>query len=249
MGARTIFVILISADAEWRVVCNYFSDYKTKYSPYGEWFSHHYLDIPELIKPVIFLHGGWGKVAAAASTQYAISRWHPKVIINLGTCGGFDGEIKLGEIILADKTIIYDIYEQMGDPDEHINHYTTEFDNSWIPFPYPIPVRQSLLVSGDRDIFSHEITSLKEKYCAIAGDWESGAIAWVSYKNHTHSMILRGVTDLVGGDGGEAYNGNVSLYYKNTEQIMKLLVGSLPLWLERLIKNERILKTTAINAQ
>jgi nucleoside phosphorylase len=38
-----------------------------------------------------FLHGGWGKVAAAGSTQYAIDRWAPARLINLGTCGGFKG--------------------------------------------------------------------------------------------------------------------------------------------------------------
>jgi adenosylhomocysteine nucleosidase len=60
------------------------------------------MDFPGLLDPVIFLHGGWGKVSAAASTQFAIYTWHPRIVINLGTCGGFEGEIARGEIILVD---------------------------------------------------------------------------------------------------------------------------------------------------
>jgi adenosylhomocysteine nucleosidase len=64
-----------------------------------------------------------------------IDRWHPKIIMNLGIRGGFKGEISKGEIILTDRMIIYDIYEQMRDPEEQINHYITEIDNSWISKP------------------------------------------------------------------------------------------------------------------
>lgn len=239
MGIRPHFVVLISANAEWQVVRKYFPGCTINISPYGEWFSIRYDTLKELMSPVIFIHGGWGKVAAAGSMQFVIDQWHPQMVINLGTCGGFEGQIKRGEVILAEKTVIYDIFEQMGDPDEHIRHYITEIDTSWITQPLPIPVRRSLLVSGDRDLFISDIPVLKAKYGAIAGDWESGAIAWVSNKNNTQCLILRGVTDLVGGGGGEAYDGNVSLYYENTELIMKLLLDSLPGWLLKYIENDK----------
>jgi adenosylhomocysteine nucleosidase len=237
------FVVMISADAEWRVVRDYFPNLMINTSPYGEWFSYNYIELPELSKPVVFIHGGWGKVAAAASTQYAISQWHPRLVINLGTCGGFTGQVNKSEIILVEKTVIYDIFEQMGDPIEHLQHYVTEIDTSWITQPYPLSVRCSLLVSGDRDLFSKDIPELQAKYGAIAGDWESGAIAWVASKNSTQSLILRGVTDLVGESGGEAYNGNIGFFYENTRLVMKMLIDSLPKWLsmyEGYISNQMI---------
>lgn len=231
MIENTDFVVLISANAEWRETRKYFPGGNIYGSPFGEWFSHKYEEHPRLEKPIIFFHGGWGKVAAAASTQYVISEWHPRMIINLGTCGGFDGEISKGEIVLVEKTVIYDIFEQMGDPDEHIRHYMTELDLSWLKEPLPMQVKRTLLVSADKDLFPTEIKPLKNKYSAIAGDWESGAIAWVANKNRIPCLILRGVTDLVGANSGEAYDGNVGYYYKNTELIMKKLIGSLPAWL------------------
>ncbi len=231
MRLKPDFVILISADAEWRSLGKLLSGHRIHRSPYGNWFSYRYPPTTGLIKPIIYIHGGWGKVAAAGSAQYAISRWQPKLVVNLGTCGGFEGSIDRGEIILVEKTLIYDIYEQMGDPEEHIRQYATEIDNSWISEPYPLEVIRSLLVSGDRDLFCTELPVLKANYGAIAGDWESGAIAWVAAKNRTPCLILRGVTDLVSENSGEAYNGNVSNYYENTEHIMNKLVESLPLWL------------------
>jgi adenosylhomocysteine nucleosidase len=231
MRTNQDFVINISADAEWRVIKKIIPGCKCLNSRYGEWFSYFFMGFDTLVKPIIFMHGGWGKVSAAGSTQYAIDRWHPRMIINLGTCGGFEGDIQRGEIILAEKTVIYDIYEQMGDPDEHILHYVVDLDISWIKDPPPQPVTRSVLVSGDRDLFWKDVSALKTKYGAIAGDWESGAIAWVASKNQIQCLILRGVTDLVGAHGGEAYEGKVNYYYENTEIVMKNLVENLPLWL------------------
>ena len=240
MSPNLDFVILISADAEWRVVKTLFPDCSTNPSPYGEWFKYIYSDIHELKKPVVFLHGGWGKVSAAGSSQYVIDRWHPRLVVNLGTCGGFEGDIQRGEYILVEKTIIYDIFEQMGDPTEHIRYFMTEIDMTWLSDPLPLPVTRTVLVSGDRDLFWNDIPSLKSSYGAIAGDWESGAIAWVVSKNHTQSLILRGVTDLVGESGGEAYAGNVDYYYENTKLIIKPLVESLPQWLIKFSNHEKI---------
>ena len=43
-------------------------------------------------------------------------------------------------------------------------------------------------------------------------------------------LILRGVTDLVGEDGGEAY-GNIELFRERTKTVMRELFRQLPGWL------------------
>ena len=172
-------VVIISANIEWQVMQTIFPGVALQSSPLGPWFTMD-LDVAGRQEPVLFFHGGWGKIAAAASAQYVIDRWSPPLLINLGTCGGFAGEIEKGTIVLVERTIVYDIIELMGDQAAHLAHYTTELDLSWLGDAYPQAVRRTLLVSGDRDLLVEEIPRLKREFGAAAGDWESGAIAWVA---------------------------------------------------------------------
>jgi adenosylhomocysteine nucleosidase len=221
-------VVLVSANAEWKIVTARFADGRREVTPFGEAIVSGVLG-PH---PVILFHGGWGKISAAASTQYAIERWKPELLINIGTCGGFKGYAVRGDILLVDKTVVYDIVEQMGDGAEAIRDYTTTIDVSWIQGELPSGVRMSLLVSGDKDIVASEIAGLRRTYGAIAADWESGAIAYVAHANGTAVLILRGVSDLVGEGGGEAY-GNEAAFEAGTRLVMNTLMDQLPQWLAR----------------
>lgn len=227
---QTPVAVLISANAEWQAVRDYFPDAAPQPSPYGDWFS---MSIAGAAQPVLFFHGGWGKIAAAASTQYMVDRWQPGLVVNLGTCGGFAGLITTGAIVLAERTLVYDIIEQMGDFDEHIAHYTTALNLTWLGQNYPHPVRRTVLVSADRDILSEDIPGLHSRYGAIAADWESGAIAWVCARRDVRCLILRGVSDLVSATHGEAYNGNLHVFQSGARQIMTYLLDMLPAWLAR----------------
>ena len=239
--------IIISSPIEWRATLPLFPDAKVQASPMGAWFETKIRApnstaetqvgirtgiLRETGLRVIFFHGGWGKISAAASAQYVIDRWSPKVLINLGTCGGFSGEIERGEILLVERAIVYDIVEQMTDPDEALAHYTTNIDLSWLKGEPPHPVRRSLIVSGDRDLIADEVPKLKQRFGAVAGDWESGAIAWVAARNGVRCLILRGVTDRVGPGGGEAYHGNVHVFADGAAAILKRLIDYLPAWIE-----------------
>ncbi len=225
-------VVVISANSEWRAVRTMFPHVTYQPSPFGEWFVAE-LNLGERQEPVLFFQEGWGKIAAAASTQYAIDRWTPALLVNLGTCGGFEGEIEKDTLILAEWTVVYDIIEQMGDYDAHIAHYATQIDLSWLAEPYPQPVRRALLVSADRDLLAAEIPQLKAKFGAVAGDWESGAIAWVAARNNTRCLILRGVTDWVGSGGGEAYAGNIQVFEEGATRILTRLVEAMPAWITK----------------
>jgi adenosylhomocysteine nucleosidase len=226
-------VVLISANAEWRVVRELYPDLDLQGSPFGE-----YAEVNLPLRSVTLFHGGWGKISAAATAQYVIDHFHPDLLVNLGTCGGFAGRIETGAIILVERTLVYDIIEQMGDSMEAIDFYSTKINLSWLSddglwtadHDGRRAIVRGLLVSADRDILVEDIPMLIEKYDAVAADWESGASAWVAQKNNTRVLILRAVSDLVGGDGGEAY-GNIELFHERTKTVMKDLFEQLPGWL------------------
>ena len=225
-AGETPAAVLISAVGEWRAVLSFYRP-ACQPSPYGDYF---FTQLGG--QPVVFLHGGWGKISAAASTQFAIQRWRPQQVINLGTCGGFSGLVKRGEILLITRTLVYDIDEKMGDPQQALAQYTTPIDLSWLKEPYPQPVRPACLVSADRDLNPADIGWLHERFGAIAADWESGAIAWVARRNQTRCLILRGVTDLVSQHGGEAY-GSLEFYNQAAHGVMACLLEALPGWIEQ----------------
>jgi adenosylhomocysteine nucleosidase len=226
-------VILVSADAEWRVVKELHPELAIQESPYGE-FAYVTLGTQRML----IFQGGWGKISAAASAQYVIDYFKPELLVNLGTCGGFEGLIERGTIILAEKTIVYDIFEQMSDPDEAIEQYSTKLELSFLPRILPSPVLRGLLVSADRDIMIGDISMLIKKYNAVAADWESGAIAWVAQRNGVRCLILRGVSDLVNPATGEAY-GNYDLFSQRTKEIMRKLLEWIPLWRDAIDKVEQ----------
>jgi len=223
-------VVLISADGEWGAVRELFPRADVEETRFGESFEA----VVAQHTPTFF-QGGWGRVAASATAQFVVDQMHPDLMVNLGTCGGFQGRIERGTTILVEKTVIYDIYEQMSDADQAIESYATTLDLSWLPRVTPTPVARGLLLSGDRDIVKDDIPELIRKYHAVAADWESGAIAWVANRNHQRLLILRGVTDLVGSEGGEAY-GDYELFLSRTKEVMRGLLDALPKWLNAIEK-------------
>jgi adenosylhomocysteine nucleosidase len=216
-------VVLISAIAEWNAVKSLFPNARMRRFPFGECF-----DILIQAERISFFHSGWGKIASAGAMQYVIDKYSPDLVVNLGTCGGFQGTLNPGEIVLVEKTYVYDIVELMGDLDI-VSYYAATLDLSWLAEPLPFPVRRGLIASADSDLPPGKIPFLKS-LGAIAADWESAALAWVAQRNQARLLILRGVSDIVSEEGGEAYS-NIEVFNERARGIMQELIEQLPDWL------------------
>ena len=218
-GSR--IVVLVSANAEWGPVVEALHPHLLGATPYGATFDH---DIAG--ERLRFLHGGWGKTAAAASSEYAISEWRPDLLINIGTCGGIAGRITRGETIVVTRAIPYDIEEAMGDAAEAVQARTADLDVRWLDGVLPT-ARRTHLVSGDRDLRPVDVEDLVRRYDAVAADWESAAIAYVASRRRTPLAIVRTVSDLVGTDGGEVI-GDLPRFQEAAASVMRRLLDELP---------------------
>jgi adenosylhomocysteine nucleosidase len=216
-------VVIVSAIAEWVGVKPLFPASRIETYPYGECLTAsvggHELQ---------FFHTGWGKIASAGALQYIIDHHAPDLIVNLGTCGGFEGVVARGEVILVERTMVYDIVELMGDLDI-ANYYASTLELGWLADPLPHPARRALIASADSDLPPGKIPALKAKG-AVAADWESAALAWVAKKNNARLLILRAVSDLVNESEGEAYD-NIEVFNERAKTIMEGLIEQLPGWL------------------
>jgi nucleoside phosphorylase len=136
--------------------------------------------------------------------------------------------VNQGDIILVDRTYVYDIVELMGDLDI-VSYYASSLDLNWLAEPYPFAVRRGLIASADSDLPPEKIPSLQAQG-AIAADWESAALAWVARRNSARLLILRGVSDMVSETGGDAYD-NIDVFNERAKGIMQQLIEQLPDWL------------------
>lgn len=220
------FVVLISANSEWRIVLEVLQPSQTQSTPLGDWF---YNTIRT--QNIVFFHSGWGKTRSAASTQYVIDRWQPELVINLGTCGGLEGFAKLGETLLVTRTVMYDIFERMGDSQQAIDYYSAELDTDWIGSTLPENTRRAPLASADQDIDFRNFRILTEDLGVPAADWESTAIAWVLKTHGIKGLILRGVSDIINRTNAETDN-NHALWRSRVDKIMKNLLLDLPFYLD-----------------
>ncbi len=212
-------LVIVSAHAEWAGVRAKIPIERTDKTPYGETFETSLGGTT-----VRFFHGGQGKIAAAGSAQYAIDRWHPSLIVNLGTCGGLGDAAHEGDVILVDETIVYDIVERMGDAAEAIREYSSKPEVSRWPATLRSAVRVGHIASGDRDLAPEDVTALRAQYGAVAGDWESGAIAWVGAKAGVRVVIVRVVTDVVGDAAPDPTYGAPDEWQKRAHAAMAKLI-------------------------
>ena len=198
-------VVLVSAEAEWRPVRQHLRPAAVEATPVGEAFR---ASLAAGGPEVTLLHGGYGKLAAAASTQWAIDHWRPALLVNLGTCGGFEGRSRVGEVLLASETVVYDVVERMGDSTEAIADFSSVLPARW-PARLQARVRAGRLLSGDRDLDPREVQALVRRFGGLGGDWESGGIAFVARRNGVPALVLRAVSDVVAVDGGSPTYGNL----------------------------------------
>ena len=234
---QKFIVVLVCARSEWDVVCASVPDHELNHSPFGGWFAEP--SVRDTFQ-IVYFFSGWGKTAAAAATQYVIAHWKPVLLLNVGTCGGFEGRIGIGDVIVPQQTIIYDIDGRMGDAAEAIMAYTTKLDTSWLSGTDLMKSICPVLVSADADISPDRMDFLNAEYGTLAADWESGSIAYVAALNRIPVLIVRVVSDIVSSVSGEAYD-DATLFQSRCAQVMPRVLAHIPMILERFLGAHRII--------
>ena len=175
---------------------------------------------------IVILKSGVGKVNASISTQFAIDKFRPKLIINSGIAGGIDKEINKKDIILANSLIQHDFdITAFGYPlgyhskDKKIGEATadikmTEIAQKIIKNKYPkINVQIGKIATGDKFVSDkYEKLQINKEFSALAVDMESYAIAKTANLNNIPCLILRVISDSL-------YEDDLAKYDKNEENI------------------------------
>lgn len=157
---------------------------------------------------------GVGKCFSALCAQTMILEYHPDCIINIGVAGGIVDGLSVGDIVVANDVVQYDMdTSAVGDPVGLISGINivkipcspklTEglFEAAKT---LQIPVVRGTVASGDTFVASREKKEkIAETFDAVACEMEGGGIAQACYVNNVECAILRSISDGIDGGGGD----------------------------------------------
>lgn len=148
-------------------------------------------------RETIIAISGIGKVSAALTTQLLIDKFTPDFILNFGTCGGINDNVKVLNYYVIEKCCQYDfdLTDLEDVPLGYIQEYKTVFFNACAD---GISLEKSVLASADR--FTNrqkDVDDINNMGCSLC-DMEGGAIAQVCTSNNTPLYIVKGITDVHG---------------------------------------------------
>lgn len=160
---------------------------------------------------VILTESGIGKVAAASATALMIDNFEPDLVVNTGSAGALDPDLKIGDEVIGmqvaysdvDVTVFGYAYGQV--PNKPLYY---EADPTVVKdFEQLAPVKEGLIVSGDQFVQDTAkkriLTHFPE---ALVAEMEAAAVAQVAYQFGTPFIVLRGVSDLANGDSGVVFD-------------------------------------------
>lgn len=160
---------------------------------------------------VILTESGIGKVAAASATALMIDNFEPDLVVNTGSAGALDPDLKIGDEVIGTQVAYSDVdvtvfgYAYGQVPNKPLYY---EADQTVVKdFEQLAPVKEGLIVSGDQFVQDTAkkriLTHFPE---ALVAEMEAAAVAQVAYQFGTPFIVLRGVSDLANGDSGVVFD-------------------------------------------
>ena len=157
-------------------------------------------------QPLIISTSGVGKVAAAMTTQKIIDLYDPRYILFTGLAGALNPAYNIGDLILADQCIQYDIdASELGFPVGTIpytEYHTFTPDAPLLKLAQQIETDQIVhtgtILTGDQ-FMTHEkranYQTLFDHFRGDAIEMEGAALAQVCTHNHTPFLLIRTISD------------------------------------------------------
>lgn len=160
-------------------------------------------------KEVVVFQSGIGKVAAALATAFVIERFTPKVVINIGSAGGFAPQLAIGDVVVSSEVVYHDFDVTLAG-----------FEYGQVPnMPLTFLADKSLLklaeqavnhlanhkalvgLIGSGDFFMSDSCAiervLKHFPTMIAADMEAAAIGHTCYLYQCPFVVIRAISDKV----------------------------------------------------
>ena len=154
------------------------------------------------------LNSGAGEIAAAAGTQYLISKLGAELIVNFGVVGGLTTEMGVSKTCIVENVVHYD-FDGGGFTGTAVGRYI-ELPDIFIPTTASLvekalaaepTLRRVNCASGDKFVEGAEKKGeLRDKFSCQICDMESAGIALTCLRNGVPCLLIKTVSD--GMEGG-----------------------------------------------
>lgn len=183
-------------------------------------------------RSVVLAKSGVGKVNAAMCAQTMLLTYHPAAIINTGVAGGLQKDIGIGDIVIADAVVQYDVdTSAIGDPVgfvSGVNRIDFPCGSALADALYRTAqqlsdtrVHRGIIATGDRFVNTRaEAAAIREQFGALANEMEGGSIGQVCYINGVDFCVVRAISDSEGDESHMEYDQFITVAAERSKAIV-----------------------------
>ncbi|MDF7636820.1 5'-methylthioadenosine/adenosylhomocysteine nucleosidase [Leuconostocaceae bacterium ESL0958] len=171
---------------------------------------YHYTDLTVTVgqyagHDIYLAESGIGKVAAATATTMLIQVFHVDQVINTGSAGGIDPDLKIGDSVIASELTYFDADTTVfGNAYGQLPNQPARFESDPVlvkQFHELTGARTGLIVTGDSFVQEvlrqHIVRHFPE---TLVAEMEGAAVAQVANRFQVPFIVLRGVSDQANGE-------------------------------------------------
>ncbi|ANF16995.1 hypothetical protein XW81_00970 [Buchnera aphidicola (Schlechtendalia chinensis)] len=184
---------------------------------------------------IILVKSNVGKVASSMSCTILLSVYKIDLIINVGTAGSLQEDLKPGHIILPNSTCYYDVDltafgYNLGKMQNLPQSFLTDKKMLKLAetciLKFSLSYKKNLIISGDTFINKKTFHQNLKKYFpkAIAVDMESTAIAQVCYQFKKPFLIIKVISDNSDRHASKNFKENIHSASKKYSKVLKNLL-------------------------
>ncbi len=189
-------------------------------------------------KDVVLLKSGIGKVNAAVSTTLLLSEFTPEYVINIGSAGGFDPDLQVGDVVISDQVVHHDVdVTAFGYAMGQVPNMPATFSAD----PQLVEQAKHALLSvtqvqakvgliGTGDSFMNDpvrVDAVRTIYPdLVAVEMEAAAVAQVCFKFGTPFVVVRSLSDIAGKESPKSFEEYLKVAAENSSlMIQQMLKG------------------------
>lgn len=190
-------------------------------------------------KDVVLLKSGIGKVNAAVSTTLLLSQFEPEYVINIGSAGGFDPELQVGDVVISDQVVHHDVdvtgfgYLMGQVPNMPATYAADEtlVAEAKAALQKVTQVQAKVGLIGTGDSFMNDPVRVEAVRALfpelVAVEMEAAAVAQVCFKFGTPFVVVRSLSDVAGKESPQSFEEYLKVAAENSSlMIQQMLKGN-----------------------